>query len=210
MKNLIIVASGVLFALPVFSAQLEIGEGISAMGLNGKSFEEQSVELVPGTHQLVARYSNKLPHTGKHPKRIQSKVKIFTFEVEDQSAIKLTPPRYIKYSQAQYAINNDSIAWQMVDDSNDVIEYSAETLRGNEGMFPYSDIERAIATYNTQKEINVDFQKGILNNSQSNQTDLVPAKFESDKTDLTAVQEMYMTLDEAQRKEFRKWLIDIE
>jgi uncharacterized protein YccT (UPF0319 family) len=191
------------------AAELTIDKPISAMALNGVKFDGSEVTLQPGTHQLVARYSYQLANSGNKKKRIQSEVKVFHIDVENEETISLIAPRYSRYSQAEYAFNNDNIVWSVQDQSGKEINYTVKFIPGRTGMLPYSDIERVVEDYNKSQNITVDEIAGILStnleptNGELSTSTSMQATLESAKTE-------FLKLNEEDRKAFKRWLVDID
>jgi uncharacterized protein YccT (UPF0319 family) len=195
-----------LMAFSAFGAELVINKENSALALNGVKFEESKVDLVAGTHQIVARYSFQLPEKGNKKKRIQSEVKVFQFTVANQETIRLIAPNFARYSQAEYAFNNDSIDWRLEDENGDPVEFTVDFIPGRSGFLPYGDIERVVEDYNKKNSIVVDPVKGIVTLStvaSDEPSNGLPAL-------LNDVQSQYLNLSADDRKAFKKWLVDIE
>jgi uncharacterized protein YccT (UPF0319 family) len=192
-----------------FAAELNINREISALALNGVAFEESNVEIVPGTHQLVARYSFQLPEKGNKKKRIQSEVKVFEITVTDEDSITLIAPKFARYSQAEYAFNNDKIDWLFENEKGEALDYKAEFIPGRPGILRYSDIERVVEDYNKKNAIIVDPIKGIV----SSETMLPVAEATLNQGQpalLSDVQAQFLQLSADDRKAFKKWLVDVE
>jgi uncharacterized protein YccT (UPF0319 family) len=195
-----------LMAFSAFGAEFVINKENSALALNGVKFEESKVDLVAGTHQIVARYSFQLPEKGNKKKRIQSEVKVFQFTVANQETIRLIAPNFARYSQAEYAFNNDSIDWRLEDENGDPVEFTVDFIPGRSGFLPYGDIERVVEDYNKKNSIAVDPVKGIVTLStvaSDEPSNGLPAL-------LNDVQSQYLNLSADDRKAFKKWLVDIE
>ncbi len=201
-----------LITANALAAIVTVDKPISVMGINGTQYEESTIELGAGTHQIVARYSFQLPDKGNKKKRIQSEVKVFTVTIDEQESIDLLAPRFNRYAQAEFAFNNDKIDWSFVDQDGNRLSYEVEHIPGRPGFLPYGDIERVIEDYNTKNNIIVDREKGIVTGEvASNETASVVAEAGSTTPgSLSQLQTQFLQLSREEQKEFRKWLIDIE
>ncbi|MBM7036181.1 DUF2057 family protein [Vibrio ulleungensis] len=198
-----------MVATNVSAAELVIDKPISAMALNGVAYSNNTVNLEPGKHQLVARYSYQLAEKGNKKKRIQSEVKVFEIDVSNQTTINLFAPKYARYAQASHAFNNDKIEWKLEDQNGEPVDYTVNFIPGRPGMLPYGDIERVVEDYNSKNDIIVDQVLGIITSTSTMVGEVETSDTEM-LSDLDAAQKHYLLLNEQNRKAFKKWLIDIE
>ena len=197
-----------MVATNLSAAELVIDKPISAMALNGVAFTDNTVNLEPGKHQLVARYSYQLVEKGNKKKRIQSDVKVFEIDISTQTTINFLAPKYARYSQASHAFNNDKIDWKLEDQNGEPVDYTVEFIPGRPGMLPYGDIEMVVEDYNSKNDITVDPILGIV--TAISAMDGEVASDTVTLSELEAAQKHYLQLNEQNRKAFKKWLIDIE
>jgi uncharacterized protein YccT (UPF0319 family) len=208
MLQKVLVLTVAAFSLNGFAAELIIDKPISVLALNGSAFSEREVDLEPGTHQLIARYSHQLADKGNKKKRIQSEVKVFEIVVTNEENIKLNAPRYNRYSQAEYAFANDKIEWILQDQSGAAIEFTTDFIPGRPGLLPYSDIERVVEDYNKKHSIVVDEVKGIL--TENSQLLVASDSIASGSPTLESTKHHYLQLSDEDKKAFKRWLVDVD
>lgn len=209
MLQKVLVLTVAAFSLNAFAAELIIDKPISVLALNGSAFSERKVQLEPGVHQLVARYSHQLADTGNKKKRIQSEVKVFDVVVTNEETIRLNAPRYNRYSQAEYAFANDQIEWVMQDQNGAALEFTTEFIPGRPGLLPYSDIERVVEDYNKKHSIVVDEAKGIMTENSQFVVDASNSVASGSPT-LDSTKHHFLQLSDEDKKAFKKWLVDVD
>lgn len=201
-----------LLALAVFTpfsnaASLNLPYSVDLLALNGKEQGDKAAleTLSQGKQQVVIRYSKTLKDGSKRA-LYTSKPFVFEFDVKNASEdYKLSHKKFRNYKAAEAAFNANKIGWK-IEHNGQVEPVQPEVLLA-EGFMPYSDIEKAIRYHNKEKGI-VLTSAGAMNVTEAAVTVSESGKVEVTGDAVTQLKLWYSKASKAERKEFKKWMID--
>lgn len=198
---------GLFTCTTVHAATLEPQKGVEILFINGVDIEEQrSIQDVDsGEVQLVLKYSQKLG-SGNSGKVFDSPAFIVTFTMPDEGAT-VAAPKVYSYEAAKREFKSNP-EW-VISQSDKVISYDQEKFPIQSGLLPSWKMDEQLAEYNTEHGIVFGESAALVASAQviekqSATTTAVKT------TNLEQLQGWYLKASIAERKEFRKWMIDQE
>lgn len=181
------------------AATLSVERGFEVHAINGQKTESQDVyQLNKGENQVVLSYSGNLS-TGPDTELLSTKPYVVSLYVKESSELDVELISG-KYKRVAKAVEKRAKWFNISDKQADVSNYTLEVLPSQGGFFPYSDIPALLADYNKQNKIY--FAKGNL-------VDYDQAK-KDQASNLAKLQSLYLDATPEEKKQFRKWIIDIE
>lgn len=208
----IIAACSVLLTSCVASAAtLELPKDTYIMALNGKEVEKEALQnLSVGSNQFVVEFIANLDD-GKDRRLLNSKPYIFEVDIKNSSdKLELSHKHFFNYSHAENAFKNNDVDWK-IETNGRSKSVDVELLPGKEGFLPYSDIEQVIRNYNVSQGVilsTADNGTGVVKEAAVTVSETGKVEITGDAT--TQLKLWYSKATKAERKEFRKWMIDQE
>lgn len=190
-----------------FSATLDVSKSVEIMALNGKKTSE--IDTLPvGKNQVILAYSESLKD-GSKSNRFTSSPLVLTVSVDkDEDTLVLSHRIFKTYDKAKSAFARNSVGWKLATNGKEE-PVDLVKLPGRPGFMPYSDLEGVIGDYNRSQ--------GIILTSTGTQsiTEAAVAVSETGEIQITGdattqLKLWYSKASKAERKEFRKWMIDQE
>lgn len=205
-----IAAFGVLLTSCIASAAtLELPKDTHILALNGKEVEKEALQSLPvGSNQFVVEFFANLEN-GKKTKQLNTKPYIFEIDIESSAdELKLSHKHFFNYTHAANSFKDDDVNWQL--ESNGVSKpIDVELLPGKEGFLPYGDLEQVIRDYNASHGFVLsEGEGGIVKEAAVTVSETGKVEITGDAT--TQLKLWYSKATKAERKEFRKWMIDQE
>jgi uncharacterized protein YccT (UPF0319 family) len=204
-------------------------KGVSVLYINGQETESKigSSEVEPGEAQLVVRMDKKVGR-GSSQTVYTSAPYVVTLNVSGDE-LKINHPVARSKQEAEAAFRQDTPQWRITQDGNSVT-YTQEKLKGGGSLLPYMNIDELIVAHNQERGIS--FTTAGATTSQSSATaTAVTATTAAVATAPASTAELgssevkqpiaaadnveqlkswYQKASKAERKEFRKWMIDQE
>lgn len=209
MKKMVTILALIL-AQNSYALELEGANGVNILAINGKKvesgiFSANDINVEPGEHQVVVRYSAHF----NNDHLIESRPTIFTIDLQQDS--KISVPKMYTQQQADRAINN-GLTWQVVTEDNTYVIEKADTLVGK-GFMPYRDIEGLINTYNQENNITTAVTAttaaATAAVATTKTTAAVATAEVATKTVLSiSLIEQYQQASREDKKAFRLWLLE--
>lgn len=191
----------VLFSFSIHAAGLSAERGFKVHTINGQEVENSTAsayDLKLGNNQIVFSFSGKLS-TGKSSELLDTKPHIVTLAADENSQFELKLVSR-KYNVVVSALEKNS-AWFFVNNHNSEVEgLESVVLPAKEGFFPYADIPSLVADYNKKNKIY--FSQGTMVDYQELE--------KATESKLNKLQSLYLDASPEERKQFRKWIVDIE
>lgn len=226
-KSVITVLLAASSAFGVSAATLTPMNGVSLLYVNGQEAESKirSNDVESGTTQVVVRMDKKVGR-GSSQSVYTSAPYVITFNISGDE-VKINHPVARSKQEASAAFRLPEPEWRITQDGN-TLSYTVEKLKGREGAFPYSNISELIADYNEQRGITFSGQSAnevLATTTAAAATTAAVAssapkaeavKVSKSKTEVASaestnmeqLQALYLKASKAERKEFRKWMID--
>lgn len=214
----------------VHAATLTPKRGVSILYINGQSAESKMGEnqIKEGFNQVLVRMDKDMSR-GSNSDVFTSKPYAVSFTFTGDNVV-INHPVARSISEANKAFEQKNPNWELTVDGN-AIDYEQTVLKGKGGFLPFSGLEKRLAEYN--KERGIYFSNGQLVDKPAEAltvgaaTTTVVATTDtlakaSEETPVTQVVETtksmnveqlkawYLKASKAERKEFRKWMIDQE
>ncbi|WP_435247313.1 DUF2057 family protein [Vibrio sp. nBUS_14] len=198
-----------LSASSAYSASLALPKSVSVLTVNGVQSDESPIKNLPvGLNQVVIQYKQVLKN-GSKKELLESKPLLFNVSIRDKAEVlDLKHPRFISYKVAQSAFRKNEVQW-IISSGVSSIPVDSTVLPGNGGFLPYADIEKAVATYNSEHGI-VFSKPGSTNFSEAVITVDGSGKAQITGDFVSQLKLWYAKASKQERKEFRKWMIDQE
>lgn len=191
----------VLVSSTVQAAQLSVERGFKIHTVNGQVIEDSAkspYSLETGENQIVFSYSGNLS-TGTSSELLDTKPYILTIDADKNSTIEIELISR-KHKRVERAIEKDAPWFIVYDQDKELGEFDLQLLPSKKGFFPYADIPGLVAAYN--KENKIYFAEGkLVDYDQLEKT--TNSKF-------VKLQSLYLEATPEERKQFRKWIIDVE
>ncbi|USD64358.1 DUF2057 domain-containing protein [Vibrio sp. SCSIO 43136] len=202
-----------LFSFHTFAAELIPAKGVAILFANGSETESkyQPVAITDGTNQVVVEV-NTMVGNGSKKEKFSSKPFILTFEAGQQD-VNLAHPKIYSIIHAEQVFRT-SPEWSLTSGGSN-IAYTSDLLKGKEGLLPYSDIAPLVQNYNEQKGLAIATTVAVVAKPQPKlavkpevkpEASAVPKASEP----LSELKKWYIAASDADRKAFRKWVIDQE
>lgn len=205
------------FACSVSAATITPMKGISLLYINGQVAEHKiaSNEVALGNTQVVVQMDKKVGR-GSSQSVYTSAPYVLTFSVTGEE-IKINHPVARSKQEAEAVFRQTEPAWRVSQDG-DSLAYSQEKLKGRDGLLPYMGMDELVAMHNQER--NISFSKNGASLPVAAVTTAVVGASVSEDVDtpqtvkissnLEQLQALYLSTSKAERKEFRKWMIDQE
>lgn len=195
--------TGLLLSVGIQAATISKVEGLELLAVDGKAVEKRhafddvkSVDVNAGTHQVVFRYYNGVNRGGKNVIYSTSPY-VFTIDLKQNDSIKIITPHLTAYSQAM-AYFHRHVDWKVRYADGREVSTNAVKLHGN-GIAPFSDIEKAVATYN--------LEEGNQFAPESVQPQIANQKLQkADDTLVQTVQMLFNNATPAQKVKIKQWM----
>lgn len=200
MKSIVIFLM-VLMSSTVQAAQLSAERGFKVHTINGQVIEDSAKSpyaLHSGENQIVFSYSGNLS-TGTSSELLDTKPYILTIDADKNSAIEIELISR-KHKRVASAIEKDAPWFVVYDQDKEVETFKLDLLPSKKGFFPYADIPGLVVAYN--KENKIYFSEGKLVDYDQLE--------KATNSKFIKLQSLYLEASPEERKQFRKWIIDIE
>lgn len=219
MKRSVIAAlltAGVVFSAN--AATLIPMKGVSVLYINGQEAESKITpnDVEPGQTQVVLRMDKKIGR-GSSQGVYTSAPYVLTFDVTGDE-VKIDHPVARSKQEAEAAFRTGQPEWRVSQDGRNV-DYSQEKLQGREGLLPYMGMDDLVTKHNAPRGISFGGGEMVtakvavpvvataaMAEAATKKTDVSPT-VQSNTEQLKA---WYLKASKEERKEFRKWMIDIE
>lgn len=198
------------------AATLNFPNTVELMAVNGQKVKinGHSIELHEGKNEVVYRYAEVLKN-GSNKRKYQSDPLVSVFDVPQNGDITVSHRKFNTYSMAEVAFRTEKVNWQLISSDGDSALLSPQVLLGNDGLFPYSDLERAIEKYNLTHNIEIspmaltptssDIEpKSVSSNIKNNKIQINTGSDEFIKE----IKSWYLDASDLERKSLLKWMIE--
>ncbi len=224
-KSVITVLLAASSAFAASAATLTPMNGVSLLYVNGQEAESKirSNDVESGTTQVVVRMDKKVGR-GSSQSVYTSAPYVVTFNITGDE-VKINHPVARSKQEASAAFRLPEPEWRITQDGNS-LSYTVEKLKGREGAFPYSGIGELIAEYNEKRGITFGGEStsevasaavaatattAAVATSTPKAVEPSPVvKADTKSSNMEQLQALYLKASKAERKEFRKWMIDQE
>lgn len=181
---------------------------VKVYAIDNQPVEELSEHtLAKGKHQLVVSYTDILK-TGSRTELFSSKPYILEFELAKDVDMVLSIPHFSRLNQAERFFRGKSPEWRLKQNGENV-PYEMTLLPPNSGFMPYGDIPALIREYNNS--VGNEFAAGTLSNIKEKAVQVTETGDVVLNNDpIVQLKMWYLQANKAERKEFRKWMIDQE
>ncbi len=215
MRYLSYVLLGLVFSSAVSSAELIPGKDIRLLLLNEEETESmiEPVELKAGFTQIAVRVTTK---TGKGSNKsvFDSAPFLMTFEANGND-IKIVAPNINDYELANRHFKG--VPDMKLVGQNGEVDYTYQKIEGKGGFMPYQDLQELVKAHNEKSSIFFGTEAEITAKAQLAETSIDSEVVNVEKTtglhhsnNLDQLKAWYLKASKADRKEFRKWMIDQE
>lgn len=209
------IASGVINAAEVIPTK-----NVRLLIVNEKVTESKTEPsiLAQGKNQIVVRMNQNLGR-GSNKRVFDSEPFILQFEAENAD-IEVIAPEVYSYEQAINHFKKQP-DWKLLSNGQ-LIEFSMVKLPARDGMLPYYDVDEMIVDYNKENDIFFGEEAKIIASATlagtsvvmtegaNEQVAAVSKTTMSSKENLDQLKAWYLKASKAERKEFRRWMIDQE
>ncbi len=210
MKAISVLAVGLLGIASVSSAaELTLPHTVQVLAVNGKGVDSDTLKNLPvGDNQIVVEYSERLRDGSSH-RTYASKPLIFTIDVKKaDDQLELSHKRFRVYDDAKSAFEYNNVEWALTTNGNKQ-PVSLKVLPAKGGFMPYADIEQVVKEYNQDQGI-VLTSAGAMSVTETAVTVDDSGKVQVSGDAVTQLKLWYSKASKAERKEFRRWMIDQE
>lgn len=195
---------------------LDLGSGISAEVLNGKTIKDENYELVKGDNQFVFEFNGKLKD-GHKREYYSSRPYIVTLDLSTAEKLEVELLS-TKLNKIERWVDKKQPIFQFKIDGKTIAD-TQEMLPPAEGTFPYSNIPALVDTYNKERGLVFDSGKVVeLKAELAKLEQSEPlASGEKKNTTIAGVTETentlqlklwYLRASEEERKNFKRWMIE--
>ncbi|MEZ9525781.1 YccT family protein [Enterovibrio norvegicus] len=199
----------VLLPFSAHSSTLTLGNNLELLVFNGEKNEEDldTVELHEGKNQAVVRVNGRFKR-GSTEELFGSNPYVITFSSTSDDVMLSLSSKLNSLPRVKKAFRQENPTWSLVGDSGGV-KHTSEPLPGNEGLFPFSNIEALVADYNRTNGI------AVTSTSVEDLRDVAVVVADDGKVEVTGdpitqLKLWYTKATKEERKTFRKWMIDQE
>ncbi|WED25582.1 DUF2057 domain-containing protein [Vibrio sp. DW001] len=222
MKRIFYVLIGLVLSGAVSSAELIPGKNIRILVINEQEPESWSgpFELKDGFTQVVVRVSARLGK-GSSKKVFDSAPFIMMFESNGQD-LEIIAPQMNNYEWATRHF--EGVPKMKLVDSNGDVEYTYQKLEGKDGFMPYQDVQELVVEHNqnnaiffgSEAEITAKAELAavaattVAAGSSAGHDSASKGNLPNDGVNLDQLKAWYLKASKAERKEFRRWMIDQE
>lgn len=231
MKKSLIALSSLGLVFSVNATTVIPMKGVSLLYINGQETDSKigSSEVEAGETQLVVRMDKKVGR-GSSQAVYTSAPYVVTLNVSGDE-LKINHPVARSKQEAEAAFRQDTPQWRITQDGNSVT-YTQEKLKGSGSLLPYMNIDELIATHNQERGISfttvgTEAAKSTTSTTAVAATTTTAAvatsagsKVEASSNEVSQavistdnveqLKSWYLKSSKAERKEFRKWMIDQE
>lgn len=208
MKKIFTLAA-LIFVQSSYALELQGINGVEILAIDGKDVDSEifknpsKPQIEAGEHQIVTRFSKEF-YAGQE---LRSRPSIFTIDIQQDTQISVD--KFQNENKAQRAINN-GLDWNIISKDKQYTVEDSDVLISN-GFFPYSDIEKVVASYNQQKII-ATITDTVSTNTTASNTDAtnIANVVSAMSSDGETIKLIYNGLSSADKKAFRMWLIEQE
>ncbi|GAL20308.1 hypothetical protein JCM19235_4508 [Vibrio maritimus] len=202
-------------------------KGVSLLYINGQEAESKTSAntIEEGKNQVVLRMDKKVGR-GSSQTVYTSAPYVIDINVTGDE-VKVNHPVARSKQEAEAAFRTGTPEWRITQDGN-TLQYTQEKLQGRDGFLPYSDVGELVAKHNEQRGIT--FSGGEVAQvstaaattaavattavvSEAPKLEATSKKAPETVTNQNNVEQLkawYLKASKAERKEFRKWMIDQE
>lgn len=183
------------------AAQLSVERGFEVHTINGQNVEdsaESNYALQVGENQIVFSFSGNLS-TGTSSELVDTKPYILTLDAGESSEVEIELISR-KHKRVVRALEKKSPWFVVYDQDKKVEDFELALLPAKKGFFPYADIPALVASYN--KDNKIYFSEGKLVDYEELE--------KATNSNFIKMQSLYLDASPEERKQFRKWIIDIE
>ncbi|MCE0493293.1 DUF2057 family protein [Vibrio salinus] len=204
MKKYWIIFLALCFSVFTNAATLRFPDTVELMAVNGQKMKVDGhlVELHKGNNELVFRYVEVLKH-GTKKKKYQSAPLISVINVFQDRILTLSHRVFNTYAMAEVAFRKDNVNWKLSYSNGDVKALTPDVLPGNEGLFPYANIEKLIEKYNLSHNINI----SPTTLSQVSRPEKININTNSDEF-IKKIKAWYLNASDIEKKALLKWMIE--
>ncbi|WP_375753488.1 DUF2057 family protein [Vibrio sp. HN007] len=213
MKSVFIATLGVLFSSSLFAAELIPGKNIRLLYLNETEVDSSTspVALPDGFNQIVLRASATLG-SGKERSVFDSAPFMMMFEATGKD-VEIVAPKMYEYESAKRHF--EGIPDMKLMSGGKEIPFTYEKVNKREGLLPYRDLDELVIEYNNQNNIYFGDEANIAGTATlAGSTAVASQKSQGNKTNVSStlninqLKAWYLKASKAERKEFKKWMID--
>ncbi|ANW25731.1 hypothetical protein BA953_14735 [Vibrio coralliilyticus] len=195
---------------------LDLGSGISAEVLNGKTIKDENYELVKGDNQFVFEFNGKLKD-GHKREYYSSRPYIVTLDLSTAEKLEVELLS-TKLNKIERWVDKKQPIFQFKIDGKTIAD-TQEMLPPAEGTFPYSNIPALVDTYNKERGLVFDSGKVVELKAELEKLEQSEpfASGEKKTTTIAGVTETENTLQlklwysrasDEERKNFKRWMIE--
>ncbi|MDC0609979.1 DUF2057 domain-containing protein [Vibrio sp.] len=192
------------------AANLTIPNTVELMALNGQklklTIEKNEVEVHSGQNEIVYRYVEVLKD-GSKQRKYQSAPLVSLIDVPENEDLTLSHKAFSNYTMAAVAFRTDKVDWTITDTTGKQKSLNPEILPGDEGLFPYANIERLIEKYNASHNINIAPAALIQSEVNAAESEKININTNSDAF-IKEIKSWYLTASDIERKALLKWMIE--
>ncbi|MCC4797917.1 hypothetical protein BCT30_04390 [Enterovibrio norvegicus] len=199
----------VLLPFSAHSSTLTLGNNLELLVFNGEKNEEDldTVKLHEGKNQAVVRVNGRFKR-GSTEELFGSNPYVITFSSTSDDVMLSLSSKLNSLPRVEKAFRQENPSWLLTSDSGN-IQFTSEALPGNEGLFPFANIENLVAEYNRDNGI------AVTSSSVEDLKDVAVVVADDGKVEvsgdpITQLKLWYTKATKEERKTFRKWMIDQE
>ena len=199
----------VLLPFSAHSSTLTLGNNLELLVFNGEKNEEDldTVELHEGKNQAVVRLNGRFKR-GSTEELFGSNPYVITFSSTSDDVMLSLSSKLNSLPRVKKAFRQENPTWLLASDLGN-IQFTSEPLPGNEGLFPFANIENLVAEYNRDNGI------AVTSTSVEDLRDVAVVVADDGKVEVTGdpitqLKLWYTKATKEERKTFRKWMIDQE
>jgi uncharacterized protein YccT (UPF0319 family) len=221
-----VLAAGVVFSAN--AATLIPMKGISLLYINGQETESKikANEVEPGKTQVVLQMDKKVGR-GSSQSVYTSAPYVLTFDITGNE-VKINHPVARSKSEAEAVFRTGNPDWRITQDGKS-LAYEQEKLKGKDGFLPYAGMDELVAQHNKTRGLSFGasgLEVAAASTAAVATTAVVAssgnkakvkktenkkgAAGQSNGTPVEHLKKWYLKASSAERKEFRKWMIDQE
>ncbi|AXN30949.1 DUF2057 family protein [Vibrio coralliilyticus] len=215
-KPLFLAVLATAISLPSMALDLDLGSGISAEVLNGKTIKDENYELVKGDNQFVFEFNGKLKD-GHKREYYSSRPYIVTLDLSTAEKLEVELLS-TKLNKIERWVDKKQPIFQFKIDGKTIAD-TQEMLPPAEGTFPYSNIPALVDTYNKERGLVFDSGKVVELKAELEKLEQSEpfASGEKKTTTIAGVTETENTLQlklwysrasDEERKNFKRWMIE--
>jgi uncharacterized protein YccT (UPF0319 family) len=203
-------------------------KGVSILYINGQKADSKITEneVDEGMTQVVVRMDKKVSRSSSQ-KVYTSAPYVITFDVTGNE-VKINHPVARSKSEAEAVFRTGNPDWRITQDGKS-LAYEQEKLKGKDGFLPYAGMDELVAKHNKTRGLSFGasgLEVAAASTAAVATTAVVAssgnkakvkktenkkgAAGQSNGTPVEHLKKWYLNASSAERKEFRKWMIDQE